>query len=157
MKIFENGRRSPDRPAVRPEAVDLHGAALYPGYLGPDEQAALVDDLRSVVAAAPLFAPVTPWGGPMSVRMTSAGRYGWVTDRRGYRYDDRHPAGGGHRQHGRRAHRAARPFPLPSSSPAAGPGNPGLRAQPRLHASSPVPLGADAGAAAPGRLLQPRT
>ena len=94
MKIFENGRRSPDRPAVRPEAVDLHGAALYPGYLGPDEQAALVDDLRSVVAAAPLFAPVTPWGRPMSVRMTSAGRYGWVTDRRGYRYDDRHPAGG---------------------------------------------------------------
>ena len=98
MKIFENGRPSPDdptgRPAGRPAAVDLHGAALYPGYLGPDEQAALVGDLRAVVAAAPLFAPVTPWGKPMSVRMTSAGRYGWVTDRRGYRYADRHPAGG---------------------------------------------------------------
>jgi alkylated DNA repair protein (DNA oxidative demethylase) len=29
----------------------------------------------------------------MSVRMTSAGRYGWYTDRSGYRYIDRHPDG----------------------------------------------------------------
>ena len=35
-----------------------------------------------VAAAAPFFAPLTPWGKPMSVRMTSAGRYGWFTDAR---------------------------------------------------------------------------
>ena len=29
----------------------------------------------------------------MSVRMTSAGRYGWYSDRSGYRYIDRHPGG----------------------------------------------------------------
>jgi alkylated DNA repair protein (DNA oxidative demethylase) len=29
----------------------------------------------------------------MSVRMTSAGDYGWVSDRRGYRYEPRHPDG----------------------------------------------------------------
>ncbi|PID35278.1 MAG: alkylated DNA repair dioxygenase [Rhodobacterales bacterium] len=29
----------------------------------------------------------------MSVRMTSAGRYGWYSDRRGYRYAPRHPNG----------------------------------------------------------------
>ncbi len=29
----------------------------------------------------------------MSVRMTSAGRYGWYSDRRGYRYVERHPNG----------------------------------------------------------------
>ena len=29
----------------------------------------------------------------MSVRMTSAGRYGWVSDLRGYRYERRHPSG----------------------------------------------------------------
>ena len=29
----------------------------------------------------------------MSVRMTSAGRYGWVSDRFGHRYSDTHPGG----------------------------------------------------------------
>jgi len=53
----------------------------------------MVDDLRKVVAAAPFFQPETRWGRKMSVRMTSAGRYGWVSDRRGYRYERRHPAG----------------------------------------------------------------
>ena len=41
----------------------------------------------------PSSRPLTPWGKPMSVRMTSAGRYGWFTDRSGYRYVDRHPSG----------------------------------------------------------------
>ncbi len=50
-------------------------------------------DIRRVAEAAPFFAPLTPWGKPMSVRMTSAGRYGWYTDAKGYRYIDRHPAG----------------------------------------------------------------
>jgi alkylated DNA repair protein (DNA oxidative demethylase) len=53
----------------------------------------MVADLRAVVAAAPLFAPVTPSGRPMSVRMTSAGSCGWVSDRHGYRYTPRHPSG----------------------------------------------------------------
>lgn len=54
----------------------------------------MLDDLRVVVRAAPFYAPVTPRGQPMSVRMTAAGRFGWFSDRRGYRYIDRHPAGG---------------------------------------------------------------
>ena len=29
----------------------------------------------------------------MSVQMTSAGKYGWFTDRKGYRYEPKHPAG----------------------------------------------------------------
>lgn len=29
----------------------------------------------------------------MSVRMTAAGDFGWISDRRGYRYADRHPGG----------------------------------------------------------------
>ncbi|MGP1358495.1 alpha-ketoglutarate-dependent dioxygenase AlkB family protein, partial [Roseicyclus sp.] len=49
--------------------------------------------VRAVVRAAPLFRPVTARGRPMSVRMTSAGRFGWVSDRRGYRYETRHPEG----------------------------------------------------------------
>lgn len=63
------------------------------GHLGPGAQQALVGDLRAVARAAPPFSPQTPYGRPMSVRMTSAGRYGWYSDRRGYRYADRHPSG----------------------------------------------------------------
>ncbi|SOC19059.1 DNA alkylation damage repair protein AlkB [Rhodobacter sp. JA431] len=80
-------------PAPRPEGQDLRGFVHYPGWLTAPEQAALVADLRAVVAQAPLFSPMTPYGRPMSVRMTSAGRFGWVSDRRGYRYSETHPEG----------------------------------------------------------------
>lgn len=73
--------------------LNLNGVLVYPGYLGPEAQAAMVEDLRGVIRAAPLFAPVTPSGKPMSVRMTAAGRYGWFTDRSGYRYIPAHPSG----------------------------------------------------------------
>lgn len=49
--------------------------------------------LRVVVGLAPLFQPETRWGKKMSVRMSSAGRYGWFSDRRGYRYEEQHPSG----------------------------------------------------------------
>jgi alkylated DNA repair protein (DNA oxidative demethylase) len=67
--------------------------AIHKGYLDPSAQAAMAADVATIAAAAPFFAPLTPWGRPMSVQMTSAGRYGWFTDRRGYRYIDRHPDG----------------------------------------------------------------
>ena len=54
----------------------------------------MVEAVREVVGAAPLVRPVTPWGRPMSVRMTSAGRLGWVIERGGYRYAARHPETG---------------------------------------------------------------
>jgi DNA oxidative demethylase len=69
------------------------GLTVLKGHLDPAAQAAMVDALRAVVAAAPLFSPLTPWGKPMRVKMTSAGRYGWYSDRRGYRYEPRHPSG----------------------------------------------------------------
>ena len=71
----------------------LAGVEIFEGYLDRDTQEALVSDLRDVVAQAPLFAPKTRFGKEMSVRMTSAGRYGWFTDARGYRYNDAHPSG----------------------------------------------------------------
>jgi alkylated DNA repair protein (DNA oxidative demethylase) len=73
--------------------LNLRGFRILPGYLAADRQLALVEALRDVVAAAPLFSPMTPYGKPMRVRMTSAGRYGWVSDRRGYRYSRTHPDG----------------------------------------------------------------
>ncbi len=71
----------------------VRGCEIYKGWLDADAQAALVQNLRDVVAQAPLFAPRTPSGKPMSVRMTSAGKYGWYSDRRGYRYEAAHPKG----------------------------------------------------------------
>lgn len=74
-------------------SIVIRGATLYPQLLSADEQAAMVAALRDVVATAPLVHPVTPGGRQMSVRMTATGRLGWISDRQGYRYQDRHPAG----------------------------------------------------------------
>ncbi len=73
--------------------LEVMGAMLYKGFLPPSAQRALLDDIRAVERAAPLYAPVTRSGRKMSVRITSAGALGWVSDRRGYRYEPRHPSG----------------------------------------------------------------
>ncbi|WP_037281337.1 alpha-ketoglutarate-dependent dioxygenase AlkB family protein, partial [Rubellimicrobium mesophilum] len=78
---------APDAP------LDLRGVAVWPGLLDRAAQGAMLSDILGVMAAAPPFHPVTRWGRPMSVAMTGAGRFGWYSDRRGYRYVDRHPSG----------------------------------------------------------------
>jgi DNA oxidative demethylase len=68
----------------------------YPQTLDPGAQAALLGEIRRIIAAAPLYTPTMPRSGnPMSVRMTNAGPLGWVTDKeRGYRYQATHPETG---------------------------------------------------------------
>lgn len=70
----------------------LRGMRIFPGYLPRERQEALVAELRDLVRAAPLFRPQTR-RGPMRVRMTSAGDFGWISDGAGYRYARRHPCG----------------------------------------------------------------
>ena len=78
------------RDGVEPLA---DGAAVLRGFaLG--EATALMAALAEVFAAAPPRRMVTPGGFEMSVAMTNCGAAGWVTDRRGYRYDARDPASG---------------------------------------------------------------
>jgi DNA oxidative demethylase len=48
---------------------------------------ALVATIDEITAAAPFRNMITPGGFRMSVGMTNCGRAGWVTDRRGYRYE----------------------------------------------------------------------
>jgi len=74
----------------------LPGIRHLPGYLSADEQKALLEEIRSVVAEAPLYTPRMPrTGKPMSVRMTNCGPLGWVTDKEnGYRYQPTHPETG---------------------------------------------------------------
>lgn len=71
----------------------LGGALVHRGHLSPEAQRAMVAALGEVVRAAPPVSPETRWGRKMSVAMTSAGTLGWVSDRRGYRYEPRHPSG----------------------------------------------------------------
>jgi len=71
----------------------VQGFDIYKGYLDDSAQTRTIDALRPVLKAAPLIAPVTPKSKPMSVRMSAAGRYGWITDRKGYRYEAMHPQG----------------------------------------------------------------
>lgn len=73
--------------------VDVGGIVVHQEHLTVDEQAELVGQVRRVVRAAPLFRPETRTGRKMSVRMTSAGTFGWISDRQGYRYDRQHPDG----------------------------------------------------------------
>ncbi|UGX85767.1 alpha-ketoglutarate-dependent dioxygenase AlkB family protein [Phyllobacterium meliloti] len=70
------------------------GIRYFPDYLDLNEQSALVEEIRTIVAEAPLYIPVMPkTGKEMSVRMTNCGSLGWVTDKeRGYRYQAIHPA-----------------------------------------------------------------
>lgn len=72
------------------------GFRHLPGHFDRAAQEALVADIRTVVAAAPLYVPRMPrTGKEMSVRMTNCGELGWVTDKeRGYRYQPTHPETG---------------------------------------------------------------
>lgn len=69
------------------------GAMLLTGFARPFE-APLLAALQEVIGAAPFRQMATPSGHRMSVAMTSCGSAGWVSDRRGYRYDDRDPESG---------------------------------------------------------------
>lgn len=73
--------------------LKVRGFDIYKGLLGPEAQQQMVGAVREVVRVAPLFQPDTPHGKPMSVRLTAAGRYGWFSDRSGYRYVRAHPSG----------------------------------------------------------------
>ncbi|MEL7301497.1 MAG: alpha-ketoglutarate-dependent dioxygenase AlkB [Pseudomonadota bacterium] len=75
------------------QPLRVKGFDVHKGWLDAPAQAALVEALRGVLRKAPLVQPVTPSGRPMSVRMSAAGRVGWITDRRGYRYAQTHPSG----------------------------------------------------------------
>ena len=80
----------------RNELVLSPGVRFLPGYFDRPAQDALVETIRAVVSAAPLFVPRMPrTGKPMSVKMTNCGSLGWVTDKEsGYRYQPTHPVTG---------------------------------------------------------------
>jgi alkylated DNA repair protein (DNA oxidative demethylase) len=71
------------------------GLRIVPGYLDREAQERLLAAIREVIAEAPLYTPRMPRSGqPMSVRMTNCGPLGWMTDEKGYRYQETHPVTG---------------------------------------------------------------
>ncbi|CAG0980372.1 Alpha-ketoglutarate-dependent dioxygenase AlkB [Methylophilaceae bacterium] len=71
----------PDRAPVRkpgPASWLLRGLAL-------EDEAAVLAGLNRILSASPLRNMTTP-NGMMSVRTSSCGDFGWVSDQRGYRY-----------------------------------------------------------------------
>jgi len=77
-------------PSVEPLEA---GAVLLRGFASaqaPD----FVEAVASIAGSAPFRHLVTPGGYTMSVAMTNCGRVGWVSDRKGYRYDRTDPATG---------------------------------------------------------------
>jgi alkylated DNA repair protein (DNA oxidative demethylase) len=54
----------------------------------------LIADLERVVGSSPWRRVTTPGGKQMSVDMTNCGDCGWVSDRRGYRYETNDPVTG---------------------------------------------------------------
>jgi alkylated DNA repair protein (DNA oxidative demethylase) len=83
-----SGIDSPDRQEfIAPGAVLLRGFAR-------SEIEALAAAIAAISAEAPFRHMVTPGGFRMSVAMTNCGHAGWITDRRGYRYDEKDPLTG---------------------------------------------------------------
>ena len=69
------------------------GAVVLRGFAAAVDEA-LWREIGHVIGAAPLRKMVTPGGLPMSVAMTNCGALGWVSDRKGYRYDAVDPDSG---------------------------------------------------------------
>ena len=69
------------------------GARVLKGFVLAESRALLAEIAR-IEAAAPFRHLVTPGGHTMSVAMTNAGPAGWVSDRRGYRYEATDPQTG---------------------------------------------------------------
>lgn len=65
-------------------------AYLLHGYVAPQADT-ILSHLRGVIKQSPLRQFVTPGGGKMSVRTSSCGYFGWITDKKGYRYTDTDP------------------------------------------------------------------
>lgn len=68
-------------------AVVLRGFALA-------KESLLLQAIDTIATQAPFRHLITPGGFRMSVGMTNAGPLGWVSDRRGYRYDPIDPDSG---------------------------------------------------------------
>jgi DNA oxidative demethylase len=79
-------------PELRQEPI-VPGAQVLRGF-ALEKAALLMPAIEHIQAAAPFRHLATPGGLRMSVAMTNCGALGWVSDRRGYRYEACDPSSG---------------------------------------------------------------
>jgi alkylated DNA repair protein (DNA oxidative demethylase) len=84
---MSDGLLAGGRTVLAEGAVVLHGFAA-------DAAAALLADIHAIAGQAAFRHMTVPGGAVMSVAMTSCGPWGWVADRRGYRYAGEDPLTG---------------------------------------------------------------
>lgn len=70
------------------------GTAIFRNHLARDEQLTILDAVASILAEAPPFRLQMPTGPTMINSLTNCGALGWLSDRRGYRYEPNHPVTG---------------------------------------------------------------
>lgn len=88
MDLFSDLEASDSRVIkLGTQAFVLSGFAL-------GREPAILNALGQVINVAPLRSMTTPSGQKMSVKTTSCGHWGWVSDRRGYRYEEKDPTSG---------------------------------------------------------------
>jgi alkylated DNA repair protein (DNA oxidative demethylase) len=80
MLPFDLNSALPSQTTLEEGAVWLHGFAATQVSL-------LVEEVSQIVEVAPFRHLTVPGGYSMSVAMTNCGPVGWVSDRKGYRYD----------------------------------------------------------------------
>lgn len=85
--LFDHEAGMPKSESLCPGAVVLRGFAQ-------GRARELMDVIAAIDAVAPFRRMQTPGGYTMSVAITNCGRYGWVTDTRGYRYQTDDPQSG---------------------------------------------------------------
>ncbi len=78
MDLFTN--LSATKTNILPDVVLLKGFAIANANV-------LIADLQAIISQAPLRHMMTKMGFKMSAAMTNCGELGWVSDRKGYRYD----------------------------------------------------------------------
>lgn len=87
MELFSTAANEPWQEPLGAGAVVLHEFAMA-------DEASLLAAVEAVTTKSSLRHMVTPGGFEMSVAMTNCGQLGWVSDRKGYRYDALDPLSG---------------------------------------------------------------
>jgi alkylated DNA repair protein (DNA oxidative demethylase) len=64
---------------------------LFKGFLDRQTQVEIIEACREIARKAPLITFTTKSGHPFRMQSTSAGKLGWLSDKGGYRYAEKHP------------------------------------------------------------------